>query len=407
MGYELLVARRYLKAKRGNVFQAIVAAISIGGVAVGVACVTVVLSVANGFRVDLMDKILGTNAHVHLLRYHNEPVSGYKELLPELMEVPHVVGAAPFIYSKGMIRHGNYVDGVVLRGVDPELVGSVSNIKEKMVSGSLDFEEESPPGIVLGVDLANSLRAHPGDLVTLVSPFSSTQTPLGPVPKMTEFKVTGMFDTGMFEYNTSLVYISLESAQKFLGLADRVTGIELRLDDIYQAPWVAELIEGMLRYPYRTNHWIDLNRNLYSALKLEKATMSIVLTLIIVVAAFNIVSTLIMLVVRKTKEIGILKSMGARNNSVMKIFLFAGLMIAVTGTALGSLLGFILCWLLGKYHFISLPSDVYFISTLPVSMEVWDFILVSLAAIAISFFATIYPARKAASLVPVEAIRYE
>ncbi len=407
MGYEFFIARRYLKAKRGNIFQTIVTSISIGGVAVGVACVTVVLSVANGFRVDLMDKILGTNAHVAVLRYHNEPIPGYEELLPRLKEVPHVVAAAPFIYSKGMVSFGNYVDGVVLRGVDPELAGMVSNIKEIITNGSLDFGDENPPGIVLGVDLADNLRAHLGDVVTLASPFDATPTPLGQVPKLEKFKITGIFDSGMFEYNTSLVYVSLKSAQRFLGLGDKVTGIELRVDDIYQAPWVAQFVEGTLRYPYRTNHWIERNRNLFSALKLEKTVMFIVLTLIIVVAAFNIISTLIMIVMKKTKEIGIVKSMGATRRSVMRIFILEGLIIGIIGTALGALIGFILCWLLGKYQFISLPSEVYFISTLPVAMEPWDFILVSLAAILITFLATIYPARKAASLVPVEAIRYE
>jgi lipoprotein-releasing system permease protein len=360
----------------------------------------------NGFREDLKEKIVGTNAHVAVLKYFNEPLTEYHEILPQVRKFRHVVSAVPFIYTKAMISRENYVDGVVVRGVAPEMEKAATYIEKHVMDGHFDLGGEFP-GIVLGADMAGSIRAHVGDTITLASPFGSTMTPVGVFPKMMRFEVKGLFDVGMYEYNTGLVYISIESAQRFLGVGDEVTGIEVRLDDIYQAPLVSKEIAAELGYPYRTNNWIDLNRNLFAALKLEKVFMFVMLTLIVIVAAFNIVSTLIMMVVKKTREIGILKSMGATARAVMGIFMLDGLIIGVAGTALGALGGYLISWFLGKYRFISLPPDVYFLDTLPVHMEVSDFVIVCAAAIAISFLATLYPALRASKLTPVEAIRYE
>lgn len=405
MSFQFFIAKRYLKST-GSVFLSTITVFSIGGIFVGVAAILAVLSSMNGFREDLKEKIVGTNAHVAILKYFNEPIEDYAELLPEVVQFKHVVSAAPFIYTKAMISMGSYVDGVVVRGLDPELEKSTANVSRDIVDGDFELGGD-PPGVVLGIDLASNIRAHVGDTVTLASPFGATVTPVGVFPKMMQLRVAGLFDAGMYEYNTGLVYMSLSTAQEFLNTKDAVTGIELRLDDVYQAPQVGRHIASQLGYPYRTTNWIDLNRNLFAALKLEKVFMFVILTLIVIVAAFNIVSTLIMMVIKKTREIGILKSMGATARTIMGIFMLDGLIIGVTGTALGALGGFLISWLLGKYRFISLPPDVYFLDTLPVHMEVSDFVVVCLAGIGISFLATIYPALRASKLTPVEAIRYE
>jgi lipoprotein-releasing system permease protein len=360
----------------------------------------------NGFREDLKEKIVGTNAHIGVLKYFNEPVEDYRELIPGILELDHVESAVPFIYTKAMISSDTYVDGVVLRGVSPELEKAATYIEKHIVDGSFEFDGDTP-GVILGVDMAGSIRAHVGDTVTLASPFGSTMTPVGIFPRMMQFRVNGLFDVGMYEYNTGLIYTSLESAQKFLGTGDVVTGIEVRLDDIYLAPQLSREIASDLGYPYRANNWIDLNRNLFAALKLEKVFMFVILTLIVIVAAFNIVSTLIMMVIKKTREIGILKSMGATARMIMGIFMLDGFIIGISGTTLGAVGGYVISWLLGKYRFISLPADVYFLDTLPVHMEVSDFVIVCLASIGISFLATIYPALRASRMTPVEAIRYE
>jgi lipoprotein-releasing system permease protein len=405
MAFRFFIAKRYLKST-GSTFLSIITVFSIGGIFVGVAAILAVVSSMNGFREDLKEKIVGTNAHVALLKYYNESLEDYKKLLPETMRFKHVESAAPFIYTKAMISKGSYVDGVVVRGVDQELEKVVTEVSKHIVDGSFDLGGD-PPGIVLGVDLASNIRAHVGDTVMLASPFGASITPVGVFPKVMPMRVAGMFDVGMYEYNTSLVYMSLFSAQRFLSTGDVVTGIEIRLDDVYRAPEVAREIANTLGYPYRTTNWIDLNSNLFAALKLEKVFMFVILTLIVIVAAFNIISTLIMMVVKKTREIGILKSMGATSRTIMAIFMLDGIVIGVIGTALGAVGGFVISWLLGKYHLISLPADVYFLDTLPVHMEVSDFVTVCAAAVLISFLATIYPALRAAKLTPVDAIRYE
>lgn len=405
MSFQFFVAKRYLKST-GSVFLSIITVFSIGGIFVGVAAILAVLSSMNGFREDLKDKIVGTNSHIGVLKYFNEPIEEYRELIPEILEFDHVISAVPFIYTKAMINSESYVDGVVLRGVSPELEKAATYIEKHIVDGSFDLEGDIP-GIVLGIDMAGSMRAHVGDTVTLASPFGSTMTPVGIFPRMMRFRVNGLFDVGMYEYNTGLVYTSIDAAQSFLGTGDVVTGIEVRLDDIYLAPEVGQKIASQLGYPFRANNWIDLNRNLFAALKLEKVFMFVILTLIVIVAAFNIISTLIMMVIKKTREIGILKSMGATARMIMAIFMLDGLIIGISGTALGALGGYAISWLLGKYRFISLPADVYFLDTLPVHMEVSDFVVVCLAAVGISFLATIYPALRASRMTPVEAIRYE
>lgn len=407
MKFEYFVARRYLKAKRSTIFQTIIVIISICGVFIGVATILIVLSVMSGFQKDLRDKILGTNAHIAVLKYFNEPVTDYDSVLSVVRNTPHVTGSSPFIYTKVMINHDNYVDGIVLRGVDKNNLSDVSDIESKIKYGDFNLTGGDTPGIVIGSILADNLRVHTGDELRIFSTANFTPTPMGPIPKFKTFRVVGIFEAGMFEFDAALAYVSLSSAQKLVGMEDAVTGIEVKVDDIYKAPEIAQEIEEKLGFPFRTNHWIRMNRSLFAALKLEKTVMFIILTLIIVVAASNIIGTLIMIVIQRTKDIGILKSLGASSRQIMKIFMFQGLIIGAVGTTLGIIVGFIVSFLLGKYKFISLPGDVYFIDTLPVHMVFDDFLIVAIASILISFIATIYPAMKASRLDPVKAIRYE
>ncbi|MCX5800675.1 MAG: lipoprotein-releasing ABC transporter permease subunit [Candidatus Eisenbacteria bacterium] len=409
MRFEFFVAGRYLRAKRRLSFISIISGISVGGVLVGVAALTIVLSVMNGFEDEVQRRIVGTNAHVIVLSHDERGVKADDELLKRIEAVPGVVGAAPFVYSKGMISAGGFSDAVVIKGVNLSLEKQVTDVYRNISPPIASIDSpDGTNGIVLGQYLANSLGVSAGDDVILTSPLQGRVTIFGMIPRVKKFKVVGIFASGMYDYDSSLGYISIPAAQSFLGLGDYVTGVEIKVEDMYKAPQIADsVIRGLGGFPFTASNWIELNRNLFSWMKMEKVVMFVILMLIVAVAAFNIISTLIMVVMEKRRDIGILKSMGATSKSVMRIFIAEGVAVGLIGTVLGCLTGFVGCYLLQKYKFITLPGDVYFIDKLPVKMEAGDFLMVALAAVGVCFAATLYPSWKASRLVPVEAIRYE
>jgi lipoprotein-releasing system permease protein len=308
-----------------------------------------------------------------------------------------------------MVNHSGNVSGALLRGVDPDSVGEVLNIKSMIQAGSLSSLEDTTkglPGVIVGRELARQIGVHEGDVFKVVAP-EGKLTPLGRAPNTQEFQVRGVFDSGMYEYDASMIFVALGQAQVLLGLRDRVTGLEVRVKDVYQSDRVAEAVQRTLGYPYWTKDWKVMNRNLFSALKLEKVTMFVILTMIVLVGALNIISTLVMVVMEKTRDIAILRAMGASSRSVMLIFMLQGMFVGIVGTAFGLSLGLGICHLLAKYQFISLPSDVYYISTLPVRVEGADVLFVAMATMVISSLSTLYPSWHASRLDPVEALRYE
>jgi len=406
--FELFLGMKYLKAKRKQRFISVITVISILGVMVGVMALVVVLSVMNGFRADLMSKILGVNSHILVLSLTG-PFSDYHKAAEKVDKVEGVIASTPFIYTQVMINNSGQVSGAILRGVDPESAGAVVTFKSMIKDGSitsLGKKIDGIPPIIIGGELAKQIGAHPGNVITVISP-EGKLTPLGRTPNTRKFKVAALFDSGMYEYDASMIYISLKDAQEFLALGDKVTGLEVRVKDVYKSDKISKNVQKALGYPYWTKDWKVMNRSLFSALKLEKLTMFVILTMIVLVGALNIISTLVMVVMEKTRDVAILRAMGASARSIMTIFMFQGLLVGVVGTIAGLVSGLGLCQLLAKYKFINLPADVYYISTLPVKIEVADVSFVAGAAVVISFLATLYPSWYASRLNPVESFRYE
>jgi lipoprotein-releasing system permease protein len=422
MPYELFIGLRYLKAKRKSAFISIITLISTAGVALGVMALIIVLAVMTGFEEDLKDKILGTNAHVVVLN-STGGIADYEGVMQRLLKVDGVVAATPFIYNQVMLSTGKNVSGVVLRGVDTKTDGRVTNLNRSLVEGAVrDLDRMPPPladelplpGVIIGKELAANLNLFMGDKVGVISPMGNI-TPLGMIPKMKQFRVVGIFNTGMYEYDSTLAYVGLDEAQKFLGLGSRVTGIQLRVKDVYGTGEVVKQVNGTLGFPFYARDWMQMNKNILFALKTEKMVMFIILTLIVLVAAFGIASTLFMVVMEKTKDIAILKSMGATGRSIMRIFVFEGLIIGLFGTIIGVLGGLLVALNLEQIvNFVQrvtgfelFSKDVYYLDRFPSQVVPSDVLLISVTAILISFVATLYPSWQASRMAPAEALRYE
>ena len=414
MKFELFMSLRYLKAKRKQTFISLITWISILGVAVGVMALIVVLSVMTGMQNELRDKILGTYSHIVVLNSLKPTIRDSGELIKKIESNPHVKAAAPYIHKEIMVSSSLRSAGAILRGIDPSKEGGVTNIDKylldgittEVLNGQYEDGEFLRDGVILGNEMASQLGVLVGDVVNIISPMGR-KSPMGLMPKIDKYHVAGIFHSGMFEYDSGMALLSIKSAQRFFGMNGRISGIGIKVDDIYSADDTATELEKNLGSPYYARDWMEMNESFFFALKLEKAAIFIVLVLIVFVAAFNIISTMIMVVMDKGRDIAILKAMGATRKTIKRIFLLEGVIIGVVGTFLGNVLGFVTCIALDKYEFIKIPSDIYNVPKLTVEMNLFDFGLITACALLITTLSAIYPAHNASRLDPAEALRYE
>ncbi|MGO9566481.1 MAG: lipoprotein-releasing ABC transporter permease subunit [Desulfomonilaceae bacterium] len=407
--FEISVGLRYIKAKRKQAFISVISAFSVLGVMLGVMTLIIVLGVMNGFEKDLKEKILGTVSHLVVMSHSSRTVTEWPRIMERINVFDGVEATTPYVYGQAMLSANGRVRGVIVRGIDNGTAGRVISLPRYLVQGSMDGlaeEVDGLGGIIVGKELAvlNSLRM--GDVVQLISP-QGKRTPIGAVPQVRNFRIVGIFKSGMYEFDSNLVYMGLSQAQKFFEMGQGVTGIEVFLKDIYGAPKLGSRIEASLGTTFWTRTWKDMYRNLFSALKLEKIAMFIILTFIVLVAAFNIIISLIMLVMEKSRDIAVLKALGATSDRIMRIFIVQGMVVGVVGTFLGAVGGIVGSMILARYPIIELPEEIYTISTLPVYIEASDVVIICVVALTICFLATLYPSMRAARLEPVEALRYE
>jgi lipoprotein-releasing system permease protein len=407
MSFERFVSFRYLRAKRKQKFISLISVISVLGVAVGVMALIVVLSVFTGFTEGLRDQIIGINAHILVQKFGDE-IDNPEQLQKGVLSIDGVVATTPFIYGQALISSGKASAGIVLRGIDPQSAGKVIKLESKMLNGSLmDLAaDHGLPAIILGKDLAATLRVTAGWKIRLISP-NGPLTPMGVLPKVRTCLVTGIFETGMYEYDSTMGFVNLSTARNLAGMDKGVHGLEIRVTDVDKANITAAAIKEQLSNAYSVRDWMQINQNLFAALKLEKIGIFIALDLIILVAALNIISALVMMVMEKTRDIAILKSMGASTGSIMRIFFYQGAVIGLSGTVLGVVSGLGLCALLKRYKIIELPSNVYPMSTMPIKVEPMEVAVIAVSAILITLAATLYPSWKASRIRPAEALTYE
>ncbi len=410
MRFELFVALRHLLARRKQVFISLISLISILGIALGVMALVVVIAVMSGFEKELKKKILGNTAHIMVMKYGG-PISDYKKLTESIKQIEEVQEAAPFILNQAMLTHGRQVSGAGIRGIDQNHDPLREKLEKMLVDGRFfsppAASGNNPPEIILGSELAKNIGVKTGSSLRLIAP-SGSPTPLGLVPRMQRFKIIGTYTSGMYQYDSALAYTTVAAAQKFFAMPGQVSGIAVEIEKLYEAGAIAEKIRQKLSYPYWARDWISMNRNLFAALKLERITMFIILALIIMVAAFNIISTLIMVVMEKHKEIAILKTMGLSSLRIMRIFVWEGMIIGLAGTILGLAGSLVVCEILKRYDFITLPGDVYYFETsLPVDLQIYHLTATAALSLVLCFGATIYPSFRASRLLPAEALRYE
>jgi lipoprotein-releasing system permease protein len=409
MRFELSIALRYLKARRKQAFLSVVSFIAVLGFVLGVMALIVALALMTGFQEDIQSKILGASAHIMVYSANSRALYDYHNTMKVVSSDPSVVSVAPVVYGKVMIYSSGGANGIIVKGIDPAQEGKVTELAAKIdpkVLAEIKNPGKERDGIILGADLAASLRVHRGDLVTLVSP-DSMLSPLGMMPKFKKFRVLGEFNSGLYEYDTSWALVGMQTAQRLFSLDNGVSLIEARITDIYRAEEISSRFQKKLGNRFVVNNWIRQNQSLFSAMKLEKIMLFITIGLIVLVASFNVISTLVMMVLDKTSDIAILMAMGCTSRQIMRIFMLQGILIGVAGTIVGAVLGVVGSWVMDHYRVIQLPLDVYFIPYLPFRVRPVDFILITVTAVAISFVSTLYPALRASRINPSEALRYE
>ncbi len=422
--FELVVGLRYLRAKRRNRTISLNTLVSIAGITLGVAALMGTIGIMTGFKEDVQAKILETTAHIIVLDRMRDSMSEYDRIVNQVATVPGVVAATPFIRRQVLLTTQSGARGTLIRGIDPQREATVTELAKHVSTGALaDLSKpvtvkrapaENPggtavavemPGIILGKELAKQLGVSIGETVNVVSPPTGPSTVIGMVPKIRAFALIGLFESGMYEYDSFVAYVGLAEAQKFFNMGPTVTGVEIKVTDVFHADDTAQAVEQSLAFAYVARDWMQSNRNLFSSLQLQKTIMFLLLVLITIVASFNIVSTLTMIVTEKQKEIAILKAMGATRKSIRRIFMVNGLIIGLSGSAIGIPLGYLVLWLIQT--FLTLDASVYMISKIPVHVQATDVLLVAGSAILISFAATVYPSLHAAKLEPVAGLRYE
>src|SRR3954463_11987483 len=415
MRFELFLASRYLRAKRRKAVIGVITAISVVGVMAGVASLIIALAINNGFRQDLQDRLLGSTAPANLLRVPADEIRDWRELLERMSKQPHVVAAAPALYEQVLVSRGARATGMVIKGVLPEYENKVSELLKDVKFGSADAlvpaaadekDTNAVPPIVLGKDAADDIGATVGSVVLVTSP-QGELTPFGLVPKYIRFKVVGVFKSGFYDYDKSWGFIRLKDSQSLFGLGDVVSVIEFKVDDIYKADQIGRELEEAAGRGYMSTNWMEQNKALFRALRLERVVTFITIGLIVFVAALNILISLIMMVMEKTRDIAVLVSMGAKRAQVRRIFILQGVLIGVIGTTIGLILGYGLSLAAGHYKWVALSAEVYSIDYVPFAPRLMDGILVAVVALAISLIATIYPSHSASKILPAEALRYE
>jgi len=402
---EFFIARRYLQSKRKTAFISTITYISFFGIMLGVAVLVIVMSVMNGFETEVRTRFISNDSHIRIRSFNDRPFQYDEDLKNMLLSDSLIYGHSPFIESYGMIK-GDYTEGSLVRGIDRSTISSISLLNDQIISGRLDFDstETGLPGIIMGKGMADKTASIIGNEIFIISPAISGTFSQPPVMK---FEVTGIFETGLAEIDGSLSYISLESAQKLFKMPDKINGVYVKLSSLKHTDNVKDILNKELEYPKNAVSWKDMHKNLYAWMEIEKMMMGTILSLIIIIAAFNILSSLIMIVMEKKQEVGILMAMGATKNVIMRIFMIQGMIIGIIGTVLGLAIGSVVCYIQLRYQIVSLPGDIYFINAIPIQMQLSDFITIGVVSLLLTFLSTIYPSRQASKMLPAQIIRDE